>query len=61
MGLIYDSTAEKRLQEFIQKQEDEFKAIDKEQMDKKAIQYAIVVGGVVVTILILGLVFKKKK
>lgn len=61
MGLIYDSTAEKRLQEFIQKQEDEFKAIDKEQMDKKAIQYAIVVGGVVVTILILGLIFKKKK
>lgn len=60
-GYIYDASAEKRLQDFVNKQEEEFSKIDKEQYDKKLIQYAIVVGGVAVTILILGLVFKKKK
>jgi hypothetical protein len=60
-GYIYDASAEKRLQDFVNKQEEEFSKIDKEQYDKKLIQYAIVVGGVAVSILILGLVFKKKK
>lgn len=60
-GYIYDASAEKRLQDFVNKQEEEFNKIDKEQYDKKLIQYAIVVGGVAVTILILGLVFKNKK
>ena len=60
-GYIYDASAEKRQQDFVNKPEDEFSKIDKEQYDKKLIQYAIVVGGVAVTILILGLVFKKKK
>ena len=60
-GYIYDASAEKRLQDFVNKQEEEFSKIEKEQYDKKLIQYAIVVGGVAVTILILGLVFKKKK
>jgi hypothetical protein len=51
MGVIYDASAYDRIDKFLDSQEDELKKIDKEQDQKKAIRYAILIGATIVLII----------
>jgi hypothetical protein len=60
-GLIYDSSSISRINNLLDKQEEEFKKIDKEQDNKKIIRFGIILGVSVLSILLLKIIVKKKK
>lgn len=60
-GYVYDSTAINRIENMIAKQEEAFREIDKEENEKKAIRYAIIVGGSVLVLVLLKFLIDKKK
>lgn len=60
-GLIYDASAVDRINKLLDKQEEEFKKIDKEEDNKKIIRFGIILGVSVLTILLLKVLVKNKK
>ena len=63
-GLIYDSSEMSRIQDLLNKQETQMKAIDKEKeaQNSSVLRYAIIIGSSVLLLVLLkvGLSLKKK-
>jgi hypothetical protein len=60
-GYVYDAGAMNRIEKFIEKQEEAFQKVDKEENEKKAIRYAIIVGGSVLILIALKILLDAKK
>lgn len=62
-GLIYDPTALSRIEDLLNKQEEQFKKEDKssDAQKQRIIRYAVIFGVSVIAILALKVIVKKKK
>jgi hypothetical protein len=60
-GYVYDAGAMNRIEKLIEKQEEAFQKVDKEENEKKAIRFAIIVGGSVLILIALKMLLDSKK
>jgi hypothetical protein len=60
-GYVYDKSAINRIENLIQQQEQVFTEVDKEDNNRTAVRYAIIVGGSVLVLVLLKILIDYKK
>lgn len=63
IGVVYDSNEVSRMESFLNKQNDLMQGIDKEKefQNKNILRYAVILGGVALTLVLFKVFISKKK